>query len=70
MAMSLPKHSGSEKRNVAANTTSGTPNGFSVTMAATHKAGDKVDWIHFRCVIGSVIRDSDILAGVAEAAAM
>jgi hypothetical protein len=42
-AMSLPKHSGSEKQNVAANTTSGTPNGFSAIEVATHNAGKTVD---------------------------
>jgi hypothetical protein len=41
--MSLPKHSGSEKRNVATNTTSGTLNYFSAIEVATHIGGKTVD---------------------------
>ena len=41
--MSLPKHSGSEQRNVATNAISGTPNGFSVVVAMAHNVGNTVD---------------------------
>ena len=68
--MSLPKHSGSEKRNVAADATSGTLDCFSAAKAAMHAVGSGLAWIHFRYVLDSGTLDSDILTDIAEATAL